>query len=409
LKKTDGLAGEGLRILALADKEAANREVEPYSGLIFLGLVCFLDPPRKEVKEAISAARTAGIRTVMVTGDKMETARAIAEKLDMAAEAPMGMEGADLKSPDEMSEAERKKILDYTVFARVSPKQKLDLIALYQQQENIVAMTGDGVNDAPALKKADIGVAMGQRGTQVAREAADMILKDDSFSTIVAAIEEGRIIFGNIRQFVLFLLTISLSMILTVFFGSLIEMPMPILPLQVLYLNAVTHVFPALALGMGEGHVDIMKRPPRDPTLPVLERKHWLVISCYAVLIGATALSGLYYAMKFLDRSSQEAQTISFLIITFSQMLHVFNVRSTETGIIVNDVTRNIYVWIAIAVSILLTLVILYAEPLAVVMKVMEPGWTTWSVALSFSLIPLVFGQAYLFIRRGTRPARKKN
>jgi len=401
LDQANDLAGKGLRILALAHKETSDLKSEPYEDLTFLGLACFLDPPRDEVKEAIGAAHEAGIRTVMVTGDKIETARAIAEHLHMAAGSLQAVEGTTLKNPDKLSGEEQKRILENTIFARVSPKQKLDLIALYQQQNNIVAMTGDGVNDAPALKKADIGVAMGRRGTQVAREAADMILKDDSFATIVAAIEEGRIIFGNIRQFVLFLLTISLSMILTVFFGSILNLPMPVLPLQILYLNAVTHVFPALALGMGEGHGNIMQEPPRDPELPVLERQHWLLITFYAFVIGAAALVGLYYALEFQGRNKQEAQTISFLIITFGQLLHVFNVRSPETGLISNDITRNIYVWTAIAASITLTLAILYIQPLAAVMEVVSPDFSIWSVALAFSMIPLFIGQAYLLTKGG--------
>jgi Ca2+-transporting ATPase len=395
-QRSEDLAGQGLRILALARKETSAPDEDPYTGLVFLGLACFLDPPRREVKEAIAAAHAAGIRTIMVTGDQIATARAIAEQLQMAAEDLDAMEGREIREIKEMSDAKKKRVLDCTIFARVSPKQKLDLIALYQEHDNVVAMTGDGVNDAPALEKADIGVAMGRRGTQVAREAADMILKDDSFSTIVAAIEEGRIIFGNIRQFVLFLLTISLSMILTVFFGSLLQLPMPILPLQVLYLNAVTHVFPALALGMGEGHENIMSQPPRDPTLPILERSHWTFIVFYAVIIGGAALAGLYASLHYFGKSRAEAQTISFLIVAFGQLLHVFNVRDKETGIIYNDVTRNGYIWIAIAASILLTLAILYIPVLARVMHVVPPGFSAWTLAACFSMVPLVIGQVYL-------------
>jgi Ca2+-transporting ATPase len=286
------------------------------------------------------------------------------------------------------------------VFARVSPKQKLDLIAFYQQEGNIVAMTGDGVNDAPALEKADIGVAMGRRGTQVAREAADMILKDDSFATIVAAIEEGRIIFGNIRQFILFLLTISLSMILTVFFGSILNLPMPILPLQVLYLNAVTHVFPALALGMGEGYGNIMNQPPRNPGLPILERRHWAHIIFYAALISIAALSGLFYALHYQGMSVPRAQTVSFLIVAFGQLLHVFNVRRKGSSFLVNELTRNMYVWMAIFLSVALTLVILYIRPLADVMQIVSPGFADWSLVFAFSMIPLIFGQVFLMIKK---------
>lgn len=337
----------------------------------------------------------------MITGDQLATARSIAEHLNMVDNTLEAIEGSELKKIDSLSNKEKKRILDCSVFARVSPKQKLDLVSLYQQEGNIVAMTGDGVNDAPALEKADIGVAMGLRGTQVAREAADMILKDDSFSTIVAAIGEGRNIFGNIRRFILFLLTISLSMILTVFFGSVLNMPMPILPLQVLYLNAVTHVFPALALGMGQGYENIMSQPPRNPKLPILERSHWLHIIFYSCVISAAALGGLIFCLKSTGMDAMQAQTISFLVITFGQLLHVFNVRSKDSGIFFNEVTRNTYVWIAIALSILLTLVILYVQPLADVMKLQPPDIRGWVVALCFSFIPLLFGQIFLSIRKG--------
>ncbi|MDW7774518.1 MAG: cation-transporting P-type ATPase [Desulfobulbaceae bacterium] len=394
-------AARGLRILALAMKETSRRDDQPYTDLTFLGLACFLDPPREEVKEAIAAAHTAGIRTIMITGDQIATARAIAGHLQMASGEIKAMEGHELKKIEEAGDAEKKRILECTVFARVTPKQKLDLITLYQQEGNVVAMTGDGVNDAPALEKADIGVAMGRRGTQVAREAADMILKDDSFSTIVAAIEEGRIIFGNIRQFILFLLTISLSMILTVFFGSILSLPMPVLPLQVLYLNAVTHVFPALALGMGEGHENIMHEPPRDPALPILERRHWLFIIFHAAIISIAVLIGLFVSLKYLGRSIPQSQTISFLIITFGQLLHVFNVRGKATGTFINDVTRNIYVWIAIAVSVLLTLAILYIPGPAAVMMVVAPGLSDWITVMVFSTVPFFLGQLYLKFRNG--------
>ena len=400
LQQAEELAGRGLRLLGLALKETGNRDDEPYSGLTWLGLLCFLDPPRKEVKGAIKAAHTAGIRTIMVTGDQIATARAIAEDLEMAEQRIEAVEGRELRNPQELGEQETEHILQSTVFARVSPTQKLNLITIYQQQGNIVAMTGDGVNDAPALEKADIGVAMGRRGTQVAREASDMILKDDSFSTIVAAIEEGRIIFGNIRQFVLFLLTISLSMILTVFFGSIAALPMPILPLQILYLNAVTHVFPALALGMGEGHSLIMTRPPRDPREPILGRGHWLFIGVFAVVISAAALGGLLFGLEVLEMSGPEARTVSFLVITFGQLFHVFNVRSRDTGIMANDVTRNIYVWIAIGVSVLLTLLMLYVPVLATVMKLESPGAVSWLTGMAFSLVPLAAGQVFLAVSR---------
>lgn len=397
-QRSEKLAGEGLRVLALAMKETTERDEDAYVDLTFVGLACFLDPPREEVKEAIAAAHGAGIRTVMVTGDQIATARAIGEHLRLSEPPLAAMEGRELQEISAADDEKRERIMASTIFARVSPGQKLDLITLYQEEDNVVAMTGDGVNDAPALEKADIGVAMGRRGTQVAREAADMILKDDSFSTIVAAIEEGRIIFGNIRQFILFLLTISLSMILTVFFGSVFNLPMPILPLQVLYLNAVTHVFPALALGMGEGSADIMKEPPRDPRQPILSRSHWWFIVVHAVLIGAAALAGLVFALNFSGMEEARARTISFLVLTVAQLFHVFNVRSRGTGLFRNDVTENVYVWIAMTLSIVLTLAILYSGPAAGVMQLVSPGIRDWLIALAFSLVPLGIGQLQLWL-----------
>jgi len=243
-------------------------------------------------------------------------------------------------------------------------------------------------------------VAMGRRGTQVAREAADMILKDDAFSTIVAAIEEGRVIFGNIRQFILFLLTISLSMILTVFLGSILNLPMPILPLQVLYLNAVTHVFPALALGMGEGSRQIMARPPRNPNHPILHRRHWLHIVFFASLISIAALAGLSFTLFGLGMDHEQAQTISFLIVTFGQLLHVFNVRARSSAVFMNEITSNPFVWAAIAFSVLLTLAMLYVPLLAKVMQLVAPDPGDWALALGFSSIPLVCGQVFLAARK---------
>ncbi|MDZ7806451.1 MAG: HAD-IC family P-type ATPase [Gracilimonas sp.] len=219
-----------------------------------LGLVALMDPPRKGVKEAIEDCRQAGIKVVMVTGDQVETARYIANELRLDEKSnSVVIHGSELYDIDKDTK------LNSSVYARIDPKQKLDIIDMYQNENQTVAMTGDGVNDAPALKKADIGIAMGQRGTQVAREAADIVLTDDAFSTIVVAIEQGRIIFNNIRKFVFYLLSCNVSEVAVVGVASFIGMPLPILPLQILFLNLVTDVFPALALGLGEGDKSIMK------------------------------------------------------------------------------------------------------------------------------------------------------
>lgn len=226
------LAEQGLRLLAVAVKTTQSVETDPYTDLTFLGLVAMTDPPRKQVTEAIHRCRSAGIRVVMVTGDHTVTAESIAKAVKLTEDGDIeAIEGRSIKPPDELDDHERERLIRASVFSRVTPEQKLALIDLHQQSGAVVAMTGDGVNDAPALKKADIGIAMGQRGTQVARDAADMVLKDDAFSSIVVAIQQGRNIFSNIRKFVVYLLSGNASEILVVFVASLMNWPLPILPL----------------------------------------------------------------------------------------------------------------------------------------------------------------------------------
>jgi Ca2+-transporting ATPase len=394
-ERADELAAEGLRLLALARREAESEDEEPYRGLTLLGFACLLDPPREEVAASIHASQNAGTRVVMVTGDQPATARAIAERVGLvesAAEAEV-VAGRELKPPEEMSAEEKERVLRAPVFARVNPEQKLHLIAVEQEDGDIVAMTGDGVNDAPALEKADIGVAMGRRGTQVAREAADMVLQDDAFSTIVTAIEQGRIIFANIRKFVIFLLSISLSMIAAVFVTSFLALPLAVKPLQVLFLNAVTHVFPALALGVGSGRTDLLERPPRDPDEPIIGREHWIYISIYGLVISAAAIGALWYAAEMLGLGERQANTVSFAAITLAQLVHVFNVRDADTSLLRNEVTANRWVWIALAVSLLLLIGTIYIPPVAVAFETEPIGRAGWTVAVAASLIYLAVVQ----------------
>ncbi len=265
IDKNERMADEGLRMMAFARKRVSSVDEQPYQNLTFLGLYGLMDPPREDVRTAVDSCQDAGIKVVMVTGDQPLTARAIALGVGLVDDPEAAViHGRDLKKPQDMTDEEREHILDAAIFARVNPRQKLDLIEVHQGEGSIVAMTGDGVNDAPALKKADIGIAMGLRGTQVAREASDMVLKDDAFPTIIAAVQQGRIIFNNIRKFVLYLMSCNVSEIFVVFLASLINAPLPILPLQILFLNFVTDVFPALALGVGEGDPAVMKKHPRD-------------------------------------------------------------------------------------------------------------------------------------------------
>jgi Ca2+-transporting ATPase len=394
LEYNDQLAEKGLRILALATRGADRSDSKPYEDLTFLGLMGLLDPPREDVRQAIASCNEAGIRVVMVTGDQAVTARNIALAVGLIEEGDVEViQGKDLRNPEELSDKDRAPFLRASLFARVNPKQKLDLIDLHQKNGSIVAMTGDGVNDAPALKKADIGIAMGQRGTQVAREAADMVLKDDAFSTIIAAVEQGRIIFGNIRKFVLYLLSCNVSEVMVVSLASLANAPLPILPLQILFLNLVTDVFPALALGVGEGDPAVMRHPPRDPREPILTKQHWVAIGGYGVVITSAVLGALALALTWFGMEKRQAVTVSFLTLAFAQLWHVFNMRDSGSGFLRNDITRNRFVWGALALCSGLLLLAVYLPGLSHVLQVANPELEGWLLILMMSLIPSLTGQ----------------
>ncbi|HEX6317484.1 MAG TPA: cation-transporting P-type ATPase [Burkholderiales bacterium] len=389
LRRNEALAAEGLRVLGLARAEAADESVDPYDGPQLVGLVALRDPPREDVREAIARCRAAGIRVVMVTGDQAVTARAIAEAVGLGKDLEV-LSGSALRPFGELSEAERQKLLRAGVFARVSPRQKLDLIDLHQRSGEVVAMTGDGVNDAPALKKADIGIAMGKRGTQVAREAAAMVLRDDAFASIVAAVEQGRIIFDNIRRFVLYLLSCNVSEVMVVGLASLVSAPLPILPLQILFLNLVTDVFPALALGVGKGDPRVMRRAPRPAAESILERRHWIAIAAYGALITAATLGAFAVALLGLRLDERAAVTVSFLTLALAQLWHVFNMGAL----------RNPWVWSALALCVALLAAALYLPALADVLHLSPPDAGAWLVIAGFSVLPLAAGQAWLASRR---------
>jgi Ca2+-transporting ATPase len=394
LDRNKQIANRGLRVLALAKKGASNKDDDPYKDLTLLGLVGFMDPPREEVKPAIERCKSAGVRIIMATGDHGETAREVAEAVNLIEDdGARYLLGRDLKEVDKLTDEERQEYLNTQIFARVDPEQKLDLIRLHQNAGAIVAMTGDGVNDAPALKKADIGIAMGKRGTQVAKEAADMVLQDDFFGTIVKAIEQGRTIFNNIRKFVLYLLSCNISEILVVTIATVLSMPLPVLPLQILFLNLVTDVFPALALGMGEGDPQLMKEDPRDADEPIMTRNHWISTGVYGALITAAVLFGMTYALSNLGFSSEKSTTISFLILASAQLWHVFDMRENGTNPFINSVTKNKFVWFALVITIALLLTAVYVPFMADLLSLVNPGLNGWMLVLAASLLPMVISQ----------------
>ncbi len=408
-ERDEAMAADGLRILALAQKTVDDPGAPPYEGLTLLALVGLYDPPRDDVQPAIEMCRGAGIEVVMITGDQPVTARSIGRAVGLVDrdDAPV-VHGADMKPPDALSDEERHERLHTRLFARATPRQKLDLIELHQRAGRIVAMTGDGVNDAPALKKADIGIAMGQRGTQVAQEAADMVLQDDAFSTIVAAVEEDRAIFRNIRQFVYYLMSCNISEVAVVGLATAAGTQLPILPLQILFFNLVTDVFPALALGVGEGDDATMRRPPRDPSEPVLSRRHWIGIGGYGLVFSGAALGALFWATQGLGLEGEAAITVSFLTLAFGQLWHVFNMRQPESGVLVNEVTRNRYVWAAVGFCVLLLFGAVYIPGVAGVLEIRPPSAEAWTLIALMSLVPLAVGQVVLGVQGYLRTSEEK-
>lgn len=391
--RVEHLAHHGLRVLACATKTGMRSDTPPYEDLTLVGLIGLEDPARPDVPHAIKDCREAGIRVVMVTGDHAATARSIARAIGIRHAATNVVEG---KHVDRFTEGKGAELSDVGIFARVSPAEKLALVQAYQSAGDVVAMTGDGVNDAPALRRADIGVAMGLRGTDVAREAAAMILLDDAFPTIVKAIREGRVIFGNIRRFVAYLLACNLSEVLAVGLAVMFTLPLPMLPLQILYLNLVTDVFPAFALALGEGDPDILKRPPRNPKEPILGRSQWTVIVLHSLALTAGTFGSLAAARLWLDLDSKSAVTVTFLTLAFAQLWHAFNMRHPRSGLFRNEVTRNPWLWGALLLCTALLAVPPYLPPIAGVMHLVPPTPIMWAVILGASVAPLVVTQAIM-------------
>ena len=397
IAESEKMAAQGLRVLAFAYKEGKEFGKDDFlKDLIYVGMIGFLDPPRLDIKHAILSCRKAGIKVVMITGDHPLTALNIAQKTGLIDENEQNvMTGKDLPDGDLHTGEWRKKILSTAVFARTTPKQKLDIAAVYQKAHNIVAMTGDGVNDAPALKQADVGIAMGLRGTQVAKETANIVVKDDSFASIVKAVAQGRAIFQNIQKFVIYLVSCNLSEIFIVTTLGFIAPASTLLPLQILFLNMVTDVFPALALGLGKGDKTIMEHPPKDPNAPIVSNRKWIDITLYALIITFSVMAALIYCQQVLKIDNESENNVAFITLAFSQLFHVFNMSSVGSNLFVNDVTKNKFVWLAILICTGVMVLIYVFAQMRLVLGLIELPVNLWIVCILASLIPLFFIQIY--------------
>jgi P-type Ca2+ transporter type 2C len=400
IAESEKMAADGLRVLAFAYKEESDINKDDFlNNLVYAGMIGFLDPPRLDIKDAILSCRKAGIKIVMITGDHPMTALNIAKKVGLVEEAEQQViNGVDLPNMESLSDDWEKKILATAVFARTTPKQKLEIVSIFQKGGNIVAMTGDGVNDAPALKKADIGIAMGLRGTQVAKETASIVLKDDSFSSIAEAVAHGREIFQNIQKFVIYLVSCNLSEIFIVTTLGFIAPAATLLPLQILFLNMVTDVFPALALGLGKGDKTVMDRPPRDPKNLIVSNKDWVAIGLYSFLITVAVIAALEYGKLYLLLDDKTANNVAFLTLAFAQLFHVFNMASAQPKLLVNEITKNKFVWFAILICVAQMILVFVVPQLRRVLGLNMLSRDMWMVAIVASLIPMLLVQLYKII-----------
>ncbi|WP_442599444.1 calcium-translocating P-type ATPase, SERCA-type [Neobacillus sp. D3-1R] len=403
-KAINELASQALRTIAIGYKPLTGNslsftEKEAEKDLIFIGLQGMIDPPRPEVKEAVKECKAAGIKTIMITGDHVITAKAIAKQLGILSSNSKVLEGKELA---EMSVNELEEIVDdVSVFARVSPEHKLKIVKALQNRGHIVAMTGDGVNDAPAIKAADIGVAMGITGTDVAKEASSLVLLDDNFATIKAAIKEGRNIYENIRKFIRYLLASNVGEILVMLFAMLLALPLPLVPIQILWVNLVTDGLPAMALGLDKPEENVMKREPRHPKEGVFARGlGWKVIS-RGFLIGSVTLAAFMITYKQHPDELIYAQTIAFATLVMAQLIHVFDCRSEKSVLSRNPFGNPFLVWSVIS-SILLMLVVIYYPPLQPIFHTVPIILRDWLLILGLASIPT-------FLLAGTFLVRKTN
>ena len=397
LKINSDLSRSALRVLAFAFKEYASLPTDPSpdkneSDMIFVGLTGMIDPPRPEARDAIALCKKAGVNAIMITGDYKETAFAIAKDLGMAESEDQAMMGEMLNG---ISDEELQEVVKNTkVFARVSPEHKVRIVSALRANGDIAAMTGDGVNDALAIKKADIGVSMGITGTDVAKNTAEMILTDDNFASIVAAVEEGRIIFSNIKKFVYFLLSCNIGEILLVFTSILMNLPVPLLPIQLLWLNLVTDSFPALALGVEKGEPDIMNQPPRNPDEAILDKRMLVGVSFQAIAVAAASLSAYLLSLRMYGLENiEEARTITFATLIVAELLRAYSSRSQKYTLLKIGVFSNKSMVYATLGAFMLLLAVIYIPFMNGIFYTFPLTFVDWEIVLSFAFIPLVVGE----------------
>ena len=382
-----GMGDKALRVIALAYKESntvlENNKLE--ENLVFIGLIGLIDPPRKDVYNSIKIAKEAGIKVIMITGDHKDTAIAIAKDLKILTKDDQALSGQEL---DKISDEELSKNLHkYSVFYRVNPSMKLRIVSLLQNKNKVVAMTGDGINDAPALKKADIGIAMGISGTEVAKSSSSMVLKDDNFSTIIYAIQEGRKIYSNITKSILFLLACNLGEIFTLLIGTFFNVKI-LLPIHILWMNLATDTLPALSLSLEKEESDLMKKKPRSKDTTFLNKENTFQIYYQGFIQGLITLLSFFIGKAYY--SIEVGQTMAFITIIFIQLFHSLNMRSLDKSIF--KIGHNLYLYGAILITIALQFLIILTPALASIFKVTPLDTTQWliSIFLSFLIIPLV-------------------
>jgi Ca2+-transporting ATPase len=411
LDANDAMTGGALRVLGVAYRmipilpdEINSEELE--KDLTFVGLIGMIDPARTEVKEALITARDAGIRTIMITGDYPNTARAIAEEIGLLRPGHKVMTGADINNLSD--EAMVENVLETDVYARVSPEHKMRIVDALRTNQEVVAMTGDGVNDAPAIKRADIGVAMGITGTDVAKGTADMVLTDDNYASIVSAVEQGRVIYSNIRKFVYYLLSCNAAEIMVIFLATLFGWPIPLTAIQLLWLNLVTDGAPALALGTEPGDPDIMDRPPRPPQEPIINKFMQLGIVVQTIAITAVTLGAFAIGRAIYPDSLEFAETMAFVTLSISELFRAYTARSEFYPLFKIGFLKNKLMNWAVLGSLVLIMLVIYVPFLQPIFNTASLGVEQWLEILPLVLIPSIAAElTKLFLQKKIQKERK--